>query len=208
MQGLQVTVCSALPEKSPYFYGRDEEIARVRDGLDPSKPGRKAVLLYGIGGSGKTQLVLHYIEQHKTDYTAIIWINASNKETAVQSLEEASFMIAAQWPADLPLHSSGGFNTISYVRSRLLNTRHRKWLLVLDSLDDPDHHFAEYIPSCDFGSVIVTSTAFRVGFGFRPEKPIEVEGLDTISSLSLLDTTSKNKLVQKKKASQHDFKAV
>ncbi|CAH0056446.1 unnamed protein product [Clonostachys solani] len=191
VQGLQVTVCSGLPEKSPYFYGRGEELGQVRDGLEPSKPGRKAVLLCGIGGSGKTQLVLQHIEQYKTDYTAIIWINVSNKETAAQSLEEASIMIATQWPADLPMHSNGSSNTLSYIRSRLLNTRHRNWLLVLDSLDDPNHHFADYIPSCNFGSVIVTSTAFRSCSGFRPEKPIEVEGLDTISSLSLLNTTSK-----------------
>uniref|UniRef100_A0A8H7N7Y5 PNPLA domain-containing protein n=1 Tax=Bionectria ochroleuca TaxID=29856 RepID=A0A8H7N7Y5_BIOOC len=190
-QRLQVTVCSGLPEKSPYFYGRDEELARMEDGLEPSKPGRKAVLLCGIGGSGKTQLVLQYIEQHKTDYNAIIWINASTKESAARSLEEASIIIATQWPADLPLSSNGGSNTLSHVRSRLQHTRHREWLLVLDSLDDPEHHFSEYIPSCNFGSVIVTSTAFRSCFGFRPEKTIEVEGLDTASALSLLNTTSK-----------------
>jgi hypothetical protein len=163
----------------------------MEDGLEPSKPGRKAVLLCGIGGSGKTQLVLQYIEQHKTDYNAIIWINASTKESAARSLEEASIIIATQWPADLPLSSNGGSNTLSHVRSRLQHTRHREWLLVLDSLDDPEHHFSEYIPSCNFGSVIVTSTAFRSCFGFRPEKTIEVEGLDTASALSLLNTTSK-----------------
>ncbi|VUC27492.1 unnamed protein product [Clonostachys rosea] len=192
LQSLQLTVFSGLPEKSPYFYGRDEELQQVRNGLDPSKPGRKAVLLYGIGGSGKTQLVLQHIEQHRADYTAVIWINASNKENAVRSFEEASLMIAAQWPADLPLPSSGSSNALSHVRWRLLNTRYRRWLLVLDSLDDLDHHFAEYIPSCTFGSVIVTSTAFRSCFGFRPEKPINVEGLSTASSLSLLYVTSKH----------------
>ncbi|CAG9989711.1 unnamed protein product, partial [Clonostachys byssicola] len=173
-----------------YLRERSTEIEKCARLLVPMSS-RKAALLYGIGGCGKTQLVLQHIEQHKTDYTAIIWINASNKETAVQSLEEASFMIATQWPVDRPLPSNDRSNTLSHIRSRLQHTRHQKWLLVLDSLDEPDHQFAEYIPCCNFGSVIVTSTAFRSFSGFRPKKPIEVEGLDTMSSLSLLNTTSK-----------------
>ena len=43
--------------------------------------GSRIVVVWGLGGAGKTQLVLSYIQQHRQEYTASFWIEASRKET-------------------------------------------------------------------------------------------------------------------------------
>jgi KaiC/GvpD/RAD55 family RecA-like ATPase len=46
-----------------------------------------AAAVVGIGGTGKTQLVLHYIEKHKAEYDPVLWIDVRTKETARSSYE-------------------------------------------------------------------------------------------------------------------------
>jgi CO dehydrogenase nickel-insertion accessory protein CooC1 len=43
-----------------------------------------ALAVTGLGGTGKAQLVLHYIEEHKQNYDTILWIDAQD-ETALRS---------------------------------------------------------------------------------------------------------------------------
>ncbi|RYP90787.1 hypothetical protein DL770_003120 [Monosporascus sp. CRB-9-2] len=177
-------VCSSLPERTATFYGRREELLQIRQGLDPSRPGRKSVLLTGIGGSGKTQLALQHIDQEKNHYSIVVWVNASTREHANRSLAETTAKMATSWPRDLPLFYSGSdTDNLLRVTSRLRTTRHRNWLLVIDSADDPNlDELAKYIPDCAHGSVLVTSTRTRGCRGFRPDNPIHVGGLDTLNS--------------------------
>jgi len=37
--------------------------------------------VWGLGGAGKTQLVLDYVRQYRTDYKATFWIEAGRKES-------------------------------------------------------------------------------------------------------------------------------
>lgn len=182
-----MTICSDIPEKTSRFYGREEELLQIRKSLDPSRPGRKAVFLFGIGGSGKTQLALQHIEQEKSQYSAVVWVNASSREHTDWSFSKAATTIATGWPRDLPLfHGGRGFDNVLYVTSRLRTTCHRKWLLVIDSADGPDYNLVNYIPACEFGSVLVTSTESRIFGGFKPDVSIHVDGLDKKNSLALL----------------------
>ena len=42
-----------------------------------------AIAVTGIGGTGKTQLVLRYIEEHEEEYDTILWIDVRSEETAL-----------------------------------------------------------------------------------------------------------------------------
>jgi tetratricopeptide (TPR) repeat protein len=41
----------------------------------------RMLVVCGLGGSGKSQLVLNYIREYRQDYTAVFWIEAGQKET-------------------------------------------------------------------------------------------------------------------------------
>lgn len=145
-------------------------------------------MLYGIGGSGKTQLALRYIKQYQQHYTAIIWINASTAEHTIQSFDEVADMFSSNWPSrDVPLAYRGSSNWRRVI-SRLRSTRYICWLLIIDSVDDLNQdEFRQYVPSCQYGSIIVTSTQYRAPEVLRPSR-LEIDPLPVNSSHELLLT--------------------
>lgn len=126
---------SALPISTNTFYGREHELCEIREALDPSQPGRKSLLLLGIGGTGKTQLALRHIQQDGQRYSAILWINASTVEHAKWSFSDAAATISSSWPRELPVpHAAKDTDSTLKVISRLRSTRFTNWLIVIDSI--------------------------------------------------------------------------
>ena len=41
----------------------------------------RILVIYGLGGSGKSQLALNFVRTYRGDYTAVFWIEAGQKET-------------------------------------------------------------------------------------------------------------------------------
>ncbi|KAK5947767.1 hypothetical protein OHC33_011213 [Knufia fluminis] len=41
----------------------------------------RTVVVWGLGGAGKSQLALRYVQQHQQQYQAVFWIEAGRKET-------------------------------------------------------------------------------------------------------------------------------
>lgn len=61
---------SKLPEVSPYFYGRKEELEEI-DRIFQS--GEHVLFLQGIGGIGKSELAKQYAVSHKEQYETVIF---------------------------------------------------------------------------------------------------------------------------------------
>jgi hypothetical protein len=179
---------SELPTATDTFYGRGNELLVMANALDPITPGQKGIVLCGIGGSGKTQLALRYIKQYQQLYTAVIWINASTAEHTIQSFAETADMVSSNWLfRDLPLTYLGSCNWRKVI-SRMRSTRYTRWLLVIDGIDDLNQdNFKQYIPSCQFGSIIVTSTQSRAPEVFQLSR-LDVDRLDLDSGRELLLT--------------------
>ena len=56
---------SSLKHSSALFTGRDEYLQRLKDYFSSSiEDERKSFLLHGLGGIGKTQICLKFIEQN------------------------------------------------------------------------------------------------------------------------------------------------
>lgn len=53
----------------------------IRKNTDSASQSCRTLVVWGLGGSGKSQLVLHYIQQHRHRYQAVFWIEAGQKET-------------------------------------------------------------------------------------------------------------------------------
>ncbi|KAK0638981.1 hypothetical protein B0T16DRAFT_462695 [Cercophora newfieldiana] len=178
-----------LPSATRSFFGRADELSFLRDKLDPTVRGRKGVVLYGLAGSGKTQLILRFIHTFEERYTAVIWINASSKEQTLQSFADTAEAIDSMWPTkDLP-NTYRGTNPERKVLSRLRSTAHNRWMLVIDSVDDLDAiDLSSLIPDCKHGSIVVTST--RRSAAELLEKyefsALEVDSLDSFSASQLL----------------------
>jgi Ni2+-binding GTPase involved in maturation of urease and hydrogenase len=46
-----------------------------------------AVAVIGLGGTGKTQLVLRYIQRHQEQYDTVLWLDVQSVETVRSSFE-------------------------------------------------------------------------------------------------------------------------
>jgi len=62
---------------------------RIKEGLH-NRPGdertqsSKVLVVWGLGGAGKSQLVLTYLQEYRTDYSNIFWVEAGTKEAIEQ----------------------------------------------------------------------------------------------------------------------------
>ena len=63
---------------------RERELAEMRKILR-SDGSRRAVVLHGLGGMGKTQLAIKYAKRHKNDYSAMFWLNIKDRDAVRQS---------------------------------------------------------------------------------------------------------------------------
>ena len=69
---LQSLPLQPLKNPSPFFTGQKAYLQILEDFFNPQKgemnPGRKSFLLYGMGGIGKTQICLKFIQKVKDWY--------------------------------------------------------------------------------------------------------------------------------------------
>ncbi|KAF2164912.1 hypothetical protein M409DRAFT_24815 [Zasmidium cellare ATCC 36951] len=122
---------------------------------------RHAILVHGMGGTGKTQLVLQYIAQHKHEYSMVIWIDAESPASFIYScirvskalqLLDTRYEITGQ--ALVPQRSPPVDDFLSWLENRPGNDN---WLLVLDNVDDLTWGIKDILPKGLSGSLIVTS---------------------------------------------------
>ena len=119
-------------------------------------------MVWGIGGAGKTQLVLDYVRQHRTEYKATFWIEAGRKE----SLERD---VVHLYQTLFGLHTSAGAeavrveDAVTGVKSWFVGQR-GPLLMVFDGADIIEAEEASgyidikhFIPSAAALGVIVTS---------------------------------------------------
>ncbi|KAF8455035.1 hypothetical protein BDZ91DRAFT_746904 [Kalaharituber pfeilii] len=171
--------------RNPDFVGREylleqlaHEIGEGRAAMDITQ-----VVLHGMGGMGKTQIALEYVYHHRKDYSSAFWINAASEQTTKNSFIQIMEQLIEHHASllDEPdykhignllsmvgkLDSAGLFSTekpeeeqhvIKAVKKWLTAKQNNKWLLVFDNLDDLESFdINDYIPSCDFGTIIITS---------------------------------------------------
>lgn len=180
---------SDMPLSTDTFCGRNVELQKMAKALHPAKPGQnanelKGLVLYGIGGSGKTQLALQYIQRYEDLYKAIVWINASSAQDLEATFAEAADLLS-EWP-DKTARTSRTTTPQKLVVSKLCDPKSSPWLLVIDSIDDlSQHDFKACIPNCAHGSVMVTSTRANASEVFHLPG-LEIDRLDESSGCQLL----------------------
>ena len=155
--------------------------------LQPSETGRQGVVLWGLGGFGKTRIALEYVERYQNDYSAIFWINASTYESAEDSFTQAATVL--RYRLVLPPHSPSRGTSVNMrlVQQWLASSKNKDWLLVLDSLDDLDSFDCrDLVPQCNHGNIIVTSTLSHLLGVFLEFQGLEISGLDLVHGCEML----------------------
>jgi tetratricopeptide (TPR) repeat protein len=117
-----------------------------------------AVAVTGLAGTGKTQLVLRYHEEHEEEYDTVLWIDVRSEETARASYERCCRALGLPVEApvgDEPLQDIPAVQAVlSWLRSR---GEDKRWLAVVDNADDLSWDVSSIVPKGKAGTVIVTS---------------------------------------------------
>jgi hypothetical protein len=88
------------------------------------RSGRRAVL-YGLGGSGKTEVALQFAWEHKNHYHAVFWVSGVDNTTIQISFQE----IAKELEVDCMDLDTSIAKACKWLE------RHHKWLMIIDKLN-------------------------------------------------------------------------
>lgn len=116
------------------FVGRQSIIHQLRQFHDASKGGRNKVALYGLGGTGKSQIALAHAYWYRFNYpgNSVFWVHASSLEQLHDSLELIADHCRISRPAD------PSTTVLDRLRRWLLDESNGHWLMVVDDADDMD----------------------------------------------------------------------
>ncbi|KAH8797786.1 hypothetical protein DL96DRAFT_897628 [Flagelloscypha sp. PMI_526] len=158
------------PAPTQYFTGRQAPLEQLEEHFNLGDEECRVAVLYGMGGSGKTQMGLEFIRRNKSRFSNIYFIDASSKLT----LENDLAAIAVGSSDQPSIHDA----------LRILGSRQEEWLLFFDNADDPSLNFRPYI-SWSHGNVIIT-TRNRELRVHAPKCSIWVDRLDLEDAKELL----------------------
>src|SRR5690348_1267537 len=90
-----------LPEinRVSKFFAREEELTRMQEALESTVQRRRAVVLHGLGGIGKTQLAIEYAHRHRKDYSTSVWLDARDETAMNQSFARLAERILSYDPS-------------------------------------------------------------------------------------------------------------
>lgn len=161
------------------FAERPQDTAALERALLPRKQanGRRMLVLYGMGGAGKTQLAAAFSLHHQHDFSSVLWLDGSSKSNLKQSIAiVASRIPAGQIPEASRMYTAnegGDINAvIKDVLSWLSIPGNSDWLVVVDNVDrDYQRHEEDieaydidaYLPEAYHGSVLITTRLPHLG---------------------------------------------
>ncbi len=143
--------------RNPFFTGRQELLTYVHDQLyqTTAVAVTQAQAICGLGGIGKTQVVLEYAYRYRQEYQAIFWVKADTRENLL-----ADFLAIASL-LQLPEQSAGD-RAVTAAAVRHWFQLHERWLLILDNADDL-MLVREFLPSGHQGHVLLTTRMQALG---------------------------------------------
>ena len=203
--------------KNPDFVGREHLVENLKQEVDEGKDVLNIIVLYGTGGMGKTQLALEYVYQNYQDYSSVFLVNTANLQTTILGFTQimqqliVHHMRLSEDIANIgrilgmagKLDDTGCFtatlesdkqHVVDAVKQWFSAPGNTNWLLVFDNLDDLDLvDIEQFIPSCNHGTVIITSRRRESKQGRRGFEVKEMHSTEAIQLLLGVYTISKFK---------------
>ncbi|KAI2920847.1 hypothetical protein CBS147343_2536 [Aspergillus niger] len=189
-----------LPEKWA-FVGRKEEMALLEKELGfpvQSPIQRSVVCLWGLTGSGKSQLAARFVSQQRSNHPAreIFWISGESQESFEQSviaMLKSGSVENPSFSGSLDMAAEKRRNLVDLFFAELDQMTDGRWLLVIDGVNGaspssnnrfPSYDIHSYIRGLNRGYVLLTSRRRDVVEKYYLGH--EVRGLDDNDALSLL----------------------
>jgi hypothetical protein len=136
------TIGFSLSEVSEvdHFVARGEELAKIGKVLGEGI-GRRAAVVHGLGGIGKTQLAAAYASQQRDKYSAVFWLNARDETSLKQSFARVAGRILREHPSVVyvknAVESRDLDEAVEAVKRWLELPGNDRWLVVCDNYDNP-----------------------------------------------------------------------
>ncbi|KAJ7478791.1 P-loop containing nucleoside triphosphate hydrolase protein [Mycena galericulata] len=136
-------IVNHCPPPSRIFHGRQDILGKMRHFFTSNMETQHIYVLHGLGGAGKTQIALKFINQSLSCFSNIFFIDTSTIATIETGLKNIAVM-----------KHSGDSQQDGLL---WLTSQVEEWLLVFDNADDPGINLNDFIPQCNHGNVIITS---------------------------------------------------
>ncbi|KAF2015045.1 TPR-like protein [Aaosphaeria arxii CBS 175.79] len=165
--------------------------ASVEEKLEVLHQGAKipySVVIYGLGGTGKTQLARKYVEDHINEYNPILWIDARDEDSTRSSFERCAGELQLSWEQKVTSPSNLVDSEAVQAVLRYLRKRKRtddRWLVVIDNADDATTGIKDIVPEGSQGSVIITSQDSYLAKHMNHES-VEVDVMEDSEAKALL----------------------
>ena len=182
-----------------HFVAREDELSKIHKTLS-GDGSRRVVVLYGLGGIGKTQLSIAYAKRHKDNYSAIFWLNIKDEHSLKQSFAKLAKQISREHPSAIPVRNretnQNLDEVVESVKAWLSLPNNTRWLIIYDNYDNPKLsgktdpaavNIRKFLPESDHGSIIITtrSSEVRIGHCMQIGKLIDVrDSLEILSTMS------------------------
>ncbi|KAF4452431.1 hypothetical protein F53441_4711 [Fusarium austroafricanum] len=185
----------ALPyEKNEDFVSRPDITSQLEEHLPVNSDDFQSAALWGLGGSGKTQVALEYAySRYRKGSCSVFWVHADNGATFVHDYGTIAKVLGLN-------SQDNGHELLQSVRHKIESLK--RWLLVLDNADDlslfgvgsaasgSTSKFMDYIPKGPNGSILWTGRDEAIGgslVGVR--RSIQVSKMTPEESKTLLEST-------------------
>lgn len=126
------------------FIGRESLLDQIRSHFSNDQSGTPTILiLYALGGQGKSQIALEYCRKWRDTYRGVFWIDANSETTVTQSYGT----IAAELFGASQIESYDSAVQIKMVQGDLERWS-EAWLMVFDNYDEPEkfREIKQFIP--------------------------------------------------------------
>ncbi|KAF8606254.1 FabD/lysophospholipase-like protein, partial [Ceratobasidium sp. AG-I] len=166
------------PPPTPVFTGREKEIGQINSCFFDGALERRIFVLHGLGGAGKTQTALRFVEATQDKFMDIVYVDATSRETISASLK--GFAIAKNL-------GKSPDDTI-----RCLSNRQECWLLMFNNADDPEIDLRTYFPKGTHGNILITTRNRDLGLlACGNSATCEISGMEPEEALQLLLKTAR-----------------
>lgn len=202
-----------LPEiRNDRFTGRESILKNISDTLHSGVDrDRQSLVLFNLGGVGKTQVALEFAYRAERNFSSIFWIDGSSPRTVFYSIRDILMTIKSHYETNTLDVNNPRFKALTDVlnepqasdwryehrrferfrgafRQWLSYNANRNWLVILDNVDDLEsYNFRDLLPVKPWGAVLITTRRTDLTVTW---KSFEVLEMDESECVDLLRKTS------------------